>query len=586
MAGLASMIKMLKMLLAFVAAPVFAGLPLKPLMVRDGELLNTDGTPVRLYGVNLFQSHLHWSRKQDPELYEPELQAIAENGFNAVRMPLHMGWFEPKPGVFPDSPEYVNILKSHRLPTGAMAFYDGLIQRAGELGIYVIPEFHELPSDPYRYFVGGWEQDRKTGKTGTAIGWMAQWDEKRKKHVPNTKLARREVPKALGWLSSHWRDNPIVAGIEVPWNEPRGPLTEPKPFLELVEACANAVKAADPGRLVFMDCVDWGAMVNRLPDESLWRIPEAVDGLFPHFYPGMHSGSSGPDGTWQATMANWASWFGGAGKVVMVGEYGIVEMKRAKYWQGDRSAEEKARTFGACVAQWHEMGIQGLFCWAWQGGIPGSKTGKLTDGAEVLPRWAAPFKASRRVLAQARLAVVCSKRQRSQYGARRNLWRISDGLIQAGLTPFCTIFPEQIIARKDALKRFTVVIALRKDLPADAVTALDEVEKTILWLNEGLPELQETIATARRLLGQSAAPSPVLIGRASGQATIFLRSPTAFNGPIVLAIPGCARVGALRDHTGTVLWQGEGSRLLSQPIPLTLPPWSTTQLTWHAQAKP
>jgi len=85
------------------------------------------------------------------------------------------------------------------------------------------------------------------------------------------------------------------------------------------------------GRRVTFHGVDFGVMVNRIPAEAVWHIPAEVDAVFPHFHPGMHSGDSGEAGTWSTTMASWVSWVAGAGKPVLVGEYGVVEMKRAGY---------------------------------------------------------------------------------------------------------------------------------------------------------------------------------------------------------------------------------------------------------------
>lgn len=127
--------------------------------------------------------------------------AVTENEFNAVRMPLQMGWFDLRPGGFPDSPEYAEILTSHCLPTGAIAFYDGLIRRVGELRVYVIPEFHELPANPCRYFVGGREQDRGTGKPGTAIARMAASDEAKKRYYADPDM-ERDLGSKLLW---RWR---------------------------------------------------------------------------------------------------------------------------------------------------------------------------------------------------------------------------------------------------------------------------------------------------------------------------------------------------------------------------------------------
>ena len=568
--------------LAGIAAAATAwGGSLPRLSVRDGALVDSTGHAVRLFGVNLFQSHLLWSRRQDLTQVEPELVAIAANGFNAVRMPLNMAWFEPRPGVFPDSPDYAEVMASHRLPAGAMAFYDGLIRRAGELGLYVIPEFHELPSDPYRWFVGGEERDRRTGKPGTAIAWMGRRDEEKERHVPDPDLARAEVPKALGWLAAHWRGVDAIAGIEVPWNEPRGVLTEPAPFHDLVQACARAVKQADPDRLVFMDCVDWGAMVNHMPDESLWKVPAEVDGLFPHFYPGMHSGNSGEVGTWSTTMANWISWFGGSGKVVMVGEYGVVEMKRARYWQGEISDTQRARTYAACVAQWYAMGVQGLFCWAWQGGIGrDGETGALNAGAEELPKWAAPFRESELSLASAPIGVVCHPGRRSKYGDRKDLWRVSDALLDAGLTPFCTVFSPQVAAQPDVLRRFRVLLVLPTDVPDTVEAAIRESSLPVVRLDERLESLDAAVGRVAGHVTGTGVPGTLVVGRARGQVTVFDRSGEGYDGKLRVLIPGAAGPGRVENCAGELVWEGDAGGLSSSGFPLKLAAWECAVLRW------
>ena len=121
---------------AFAASQTFAA-PIEAqdaLVVRDGVLETKAGKRVGLYGVNIFQSHMHWARRQDPEAYRTELARIAAAGFNAVRMPLNMSFFMPAQGMLPDDPRYAETLEAHRLPTGAMAFYDGLVAEAARLG--------------------------------------------------------------------------------------------------------------------------------------------------------------------------------------------------------------------------------------------------------------------------------------------------------------------------------------------------------------------------------------------------------------------------------------------------------------------
>jgi hypothetical protein len=554
--------------------------PAGQLKVAGGQLCDQTGRPLRLYGVNLFQSHLLWSRSQKASDYEADLVAIAANGFNAVRMPLNMGWFEPAQGVFPDSPEYNDVMAKHRLPTGAIAFYDGLIKRAGELGLYVIPEFHELPTDPYRWFVGGEERDRGTDKPGTAISWLGVPIPGQKgRYQLDATLASAELPRALGWLANHLRDVPNIAAIEIPWNEPGGPLTEGQAYFDLCRACARAVKTADPQRLVFMDAVDWGAMVNRLADEATWKLPDEVDGLFPHFYPGMHSGNSGPEGTWSVTMANWLSWMLGSGRPVMVGEYGVVEMGRARYWQSDVTDTDRANTYAACVAQWNAMGAQGLFCWAWGGGIGRDKaTGALNQGAEQLPKWAA---ACREPAAAPAIAVVCNARRRSSYGDRKDLWRITEALLDAHLAPFATVFDRQVLAQPDCLKRFRAVIVLNADLVEGTADAVRAQVPDAYWLSADMAELNPTVEALCEKLPPPDLPANVLVGYAPGRATVFERKGAAGDVRLRLRIPAAAGEGRLTDEDGKVLFAGTAEKLTTEGVMLPLQAWQCVLLRWQ-----
>jgi hypothetical protein len=372
---------------------------------------------------------------------------------------------------------------------------------------------------------------------------------------------------------------PNIAAIEIPWNEPGGPLTEGQAYFDLCSACARAVKTADPQRLVFMDAVDWGAMVNRLADQSTWRLPDEVDGLFPHFYPGMHSSNSGPEGTWSVTMASWLSWMMGSGRPVMVGEYGVVEMGRAKYWQAGVTDVDRARTYAACVAQWNAMGAQGLFCWAWGGGIGRDKaTGALSQGAEQLVKWAAPC---REPAPAPVLAVVCNARRRSPYGDRKDLWRITEALLDAHLTPFATVFDRQVLAQPDCLRRFRAVIVFNADLEDGTAQAVRAQAPEAYWLSPDQAELNLTVEALRAKLQPPDLPANVLVGCAPGQATVFERKGSPGELRLRLQIPGAAGEGRLSDEEGNVLFVGTAEKLATEGAVVPLQAWECKVLRWE-----
>lgn len=553
------------------------------LVVRDGSIVTKSGREVRLFGVNIYQSHMHWARRQNHEDYRTQLAMIAEAGFNAVRMPLNMAYFMPEKGVLPDDPRYPEIMAKHKLPSGAMAFYDGLVEEAARLGIYVIPEFHELPTDPYRWFAGGIEQDRDTGKAGKAVSWMARLDSVGN-HRPDEALAMSEIPKTLAWMARYWKGNPAIAGIEVPWNEPRGPLTEPEAFAKLVAACADAIKEADPDRLVFLCPVDWGAMVNNMPDVSVWKIPDSVDVMFPHFYPGMHSNSSGEAGTWSTSMASWISWLAGSGRPVMVGEYGTVEMHRAGFWKDTISEKQKAITYSAAVAQWAAQGVQGVFAWAWEGGVNRDETtGLLKDGAHVLPLWADAFSNNKaKPLSNSRLAVVCAPSMRAQYGTRHDLWKIADTLMDTHKTPFATIFDSQVIGQPGVLSRFDDIWVITNSLAGGVLERVHASGARVREFDRKLAGLNEAAAA---LKDEHAFRLPSNIIAITGDSSIVLFERKGTGGAVHLHLMPAAATGhgSLVTESGVEIATGLHETIRSEGYTIELQPWSTVRLNWISQ---
>jgi len=488
---------MRKLSLSFLLAISLAFPSLHPLKVEKGRIVDkVTGKPIGLFGVNLFESHLGWAISQDVSVMERNLTAISRLGFNALRVPLNMSYIEPAPDVFPDSPSYSEIMHQHNLKDGFPRFLDTLVQKADELGLYVILEFHELPADPWRYFAGGQEQLRGSGKHGGAISWLAKIEEKEGK-IAKVELdwdkAYEYVPKALAWLARHYKGNPTLAGIEVPWNEPVGGWAEDENlYYKLVQACARAVKKEDPNRLVFMDVQDWGAGVNYLPPSSTWRTPPEVDVLFPHFYFGMHCPNTPYEQALRCSAANWASWFTGWGKPVMVGEYGVAglnedwmrghleELRKFYNFSGDKPDTSLLHrdVMRACLEQWKKMGIQGVFYWAWWEGIPGRAEGKsdltLSSGFEVLKEFADSFRNPKQTSSDAKIAVICDISKRSQYGSPQDLLLISDILIKENATPFHTLFLQAIKGKGDILskRKYQKVILLADGLDEEAIQSL------------------------------------------------------------------------------------------------------------------
>ena len=472
---------------------------LQPLKVKGGILLDERGNLVKLFGVNLFESHLGWVMEQDIVEMERNLRAIAALGFNAIRVPLNMSYIEPAPDVFPDDHRYEDVMRQHRLKPNFPKFLDELVRVAGELGLYVVWEFHELPADPWRYFAGGDEQLRKTGKHGGAISWMAKITYRQDGTIEHVELdwdkAFEHVPKALAWLARRYKGNSTVAAIEVPWNEPVGGLADDEnAYFRLVQACARAVKRIDPQRLVFMNVQDWGAGINFLPPSSCWRVPDEVDALFPHFYFGIHCPNMPYEAALQIAAAHWVSWFLAWGKPVLIGEYGTAGLNWESWLKRNKEVlTRRYQLFGdnpnrkafyadvvrACLEQWLKMGVDGVFYWAWWGGIPGQEVGQrtytLTHGLEILKEFALKFKEAKVKAVDAKVVVVCDKGRRAQYGDLHNLAEISQILVEANATPYHVVFSEAIMAERRwlyQLRRYEKVVVLTDGLQDEALTKM------------------------------------------------------------------------------------------------------------------
>ncbi len=501
---------------------VSSAFAISPLAIRDGKLIDAkSGKPIGLFGVNLFETHLGWAIRQDIGEMELNLEAIAKCGFNAIRVPMNMSYIEPAPNVFPDDAQYGEIMRKHRLKDGFVQFLDALVEKASKLGLYVVLEFHELPSDPWRYFAGGNEQLRKTGKHGGAISWMAKLTLREDGTIEKVELdwekAFEHVPKALAWLAKHYKGNPTIAAIEVPWNEPVGGLAnEEESYFNLVQECAKAVKNADRNRLVFMDTQDWGACVNFLPPSSCWRVPEEVDALFPHFYFGMHCPDMPFEMSLKVAAANWVSWFLAWGKPVLVGEYGIAGLTWKNWLERNKDALQKryqlfgnsplkdalySDTLRACLEQWLKMGVQGAFYWAWWEGVPGmaapfrQKTLTLTHGHDVLGDFAPKFRKIMVAAADARVAVICEKDRRAQYGSPRDLALIADVLIDTDSVPYHVIFAEALFGDQKwlkQLKRYGKIIILADGLRENCIGLVEKlVDKgRIFAVRQGEPNWQ------------------------------------------------------------------------------------------------
>lgn len=260
----------------------FAGKQLPPVSIEHGKLI-ADGKPLGFIGLNYTKFQLGYSNKTDFEKLTRHLIELNNWGVNTVRLTLNMMMIQPKQGEYPESPEYADILRKHNLDPRFIELLDYHIKLAGELGIYTIFDWHEYGTSPYRYFVGGMPSDEKEGKPGTALAWLAPTNRKGVPFDYANPLHRSALLDCHTWLARHYKGNPNVMGIEVPFNEPHDPFAAVEANLRrMIDECAKAVKRQDPDRLCFGMTSSF-SHDNATPT-STWQIPDRVDGLGSHFY--------------------------------------------------------------------------------------------------------------------------------------------------------------------------------------------------------------------------------------------------------------------------------------------------------------
>jgi endoglucanase len=255
---------------------------LPPLTPKDRQLLNPQGKPVILKGVNLGNWlliepwMLNWTDVKDPlpdqyeiertlaerfgederqrlmELYrthwisERDFPIIKSFGFNVVRLPINYRLLED------DNNPYV-------LKPEAFKWLDHAVELAAKNGIYTILDMHGAQ--------GGQTPNDHTGRSGQNKIW-----------------SEPENPKRLAWLwskiAARYKDNPNVVAYDT-LNEPYGG-TYSK-IKEIFEMCYQSIRKVDPDKLIFAHGFYDGFTFFGTPKENSWHNV----GFQMHHYPGL-----------------------------------------------------------------------------------------------------------------------------------------------------------------------------------------------------------------------------------------------------------------------------------------------------------
>jgi hypothetical protein len=254
-----------------------------PPVRRQGPDLIREGKRFGFVGVNYTPFYLGLTIRADYESLARHALQMRDWGVRVVRVPLDIGAVQPALGILPDQPGHAALLRKHRLDPAFVEQLDYFVAVAGELGIYTLIDWHGIALDPYRYFLGGQEQDRGSGKPGTAIAYLApsptergEFDLADAKHVEALLNAHR-------WAARHFRGNPNLLGIEVPFNEPHTKyMAVEANWRTITDLAARAVAEGDPDRLTFALGPSYSH--NNLLPSVTWLPPDRVTGGGHHFY--------------------------------------------------------------------------------------------------------------------------------------------------------------------------------------------------------------------------------------------------------------------------------------------------------------
>lgn len=253
-----------------------------PMVRREGRHLLVDNKPWAFMGLNYTHFLLGFARNPDFETVAEDFRKYADWGVSVIRIPLHLGMFQPRPGVFPDDPEYATIIRSHGLDHRFFELFDYAVAVAGHHGIRIVLDWHEMPTDPYRYFVGGNNHDAGTGRPGTGIAWLYDQDKQSAKG-PGDQAFVQAIADTNRWLARRYKGNGNIFAFEAPYNEPHS-IEDSAEFAwrQITIASIRPIVAEDPERLTFGMPPAWGHS-NVLPSVT-WLLPDEMDGMTPHHY--------------------------------------------------------------------------------------------------------------------------------------------------------------------------------------------------------------------------------------------------------------------------------------------------------------
>ena len=292
-----------------------------PLHTEGGGLVDADGQPVQLTGVNwfgmetrTFAPHGLWARN-----YRDMLDQMAQAGFNTIRLPYSNQLFDAG-----STPQGIDFQKNPDLKglTG-LEIMDRIVAEAGQRGMFVILDRHRPNADA--------QSDLWYTDSVPESRWIDDWV----------------------MLATRYRGNPTVIGADL-HNEPHGAASwgdgNPRTDWRLAaERAGNAILTANPDWLILVEGVEhtgndwywWGGNLSGARDAPV-RLSEPDKLVYSaHDYgPGVYgqqwfSAPDFPNNLPRVWDAHWGYLQREGVAPVLVGEFGgrSVGSDREGVWQ-------------------------------------------------------------------------------------------------------------------------------------------------------------------------------------------------------------------------------------------------------------
>ena len=209
----------------------------------DGsKILDKDGKEVWLTGVNWFGYNTGtnifdglWNSE-----FEPTIKAIADHGFNLIRVPMSAELINQwAAGEYPQA-NYNNAYNEELNSMNSLEIFDYFLKLAEQNGMKVMPDIHSANTDAAGHNANLWYTDRVSAK---------------------------EYYAALEWLADRYKDNDTIIAFDLK-NEPHGKPSEgdqaaiwndskdANNWKYVAETAAGKVLAKNPNVLIMVEGIE------------------------------------------------------------------------------------------------------------------------------------------------------------------------------------------------------------------------------------------------------------------------------------------------------------------------------------------